>query len=104
MLGPGALAEARSDDGARLLLLSGQPIGEPVARSGPFVMSTDAELTQAWEDYRTGRLVSPSLGLRQSAFAHRVHARVASEGASPTTLRKAFSPVASSRNPSRHAR
>ena len=59
VLGPGEHVEVRSDDGARLLLLAGQPIGEPVARSGPFVMSTDAELTQAWDDFRTGRLVSP---------------------------------------------
>jgi len=41
----------------RMVLIAGRPIGEPVARGGPFVMNTEDEIRQAWEDYRSGRLV-----------------------------------------------
>jgi redox-sensitive bicupin YhaK (pirin superfamily) len=40
----------------RVLLGGGAPIGEPLARSGPFAMNTQAELMQAIEDYRSGRM------------------------------------------------
>ncbi len=52
--GGSVLVEAKSD--SVVLALSGEPIGEPVASRGPFVMNTEAELRQAMEDYRAGRM------------------------------------------------
>ena len=41
--------------GARFLLVAGRPLNEPIARGGPFVMNTKAEIRQAYEDYEAGR-------------------------------------------------
>ena len=40
--------------GARVLLLAGKPIGEPIVQYGPFVMNTREEIEQAVNDYQSG--------------------------------------------------
>ena len=42
---------------AKFLLISGKPIGEQIARGGPFVMNTKEEITQAIDDYQSGKFV-----------------------------------------------
>ena len=42
---------------SKFLLISGKPIGEPIARGGPFVMNTKEEILKAVEDYHTGNFV-----------------------------------------------
>jgi len=57
VLGAGERIEIRTGvDGARLLLLAGRPLNEPVVQYGPFVMNTRAEVEQAVHDYQSGRL------------------------------------------------
>ena len=42
---------------ARMLLVSGRPLGEPVAWRGPIVMNTQEELRQAFQDYHGGTFI-----------------------------------------------
>jgi redox-sensitive bicupin YhaK (pirin superfamily) len=53
----GALMLAASA-GARLLVITGKPIGEPIVQRGPFVMNTAEEIHQAIRDYSDGKLVT----------------------------------------------
>ncbi|MFC4122632.1 pirin family protein [Nonomuraea zeae] len=58
---PGLLTSGESltitaKDTLEVIVLGGEPIGEPVAHYGPFVMNTRAELVQAFEDFQAGRL------------------------------------------------
>jgi hypothetical protein len=50
-------AKAAGKRAVRFMLLSGKPLGEPIARYGPFVMNTQAEIEQALEDLRRGTFV-----------------------------------------------
>jgi redox-sensitive bicupin YhaK (pirin superfamily) len=47
-----------SEGGADVLVLTGAPLREPIARYGPFVMNTRAEIVQAFEDYERGTLAT----------------------------------------------
>jgi len=48
------IVEAREDD-AIVLILSGEPIGEPIVAHGPFVMNTQAEIYEAFEEFNLGK-------------------------------------------------
>jgi hypothetical protein len=50
------------DQPAVVLAFSGQPIGQPVAIGGPFVMNSKAEIYQAFQDYRSGKFGPPRPG------------------------------------------
>ena len=53
LFGKGEEVEVRSEeDGLRFILISGKPIGEPIAWRGPIVMNTEEELDQAFDEYR----------------------------------------------------
>jgi hypothetical protein len=55
VLGQGESIALRSGNReTRFLLVSGKPLNEPVARGGPFVMNTEAEIRQAFSDYQRG--------------------------------------------------
>jgi redox-sensitive bicupin YhaK (pirin superfamily) len=63
--GDNVTLSAGPDEALDVLLLGGQPLGEPVAAYGPFVMNTRVELAQAFDDFQAGRLGTiPANGLR----------------------------------------
>ncbi len=52
----GVVITADDEQGARVLLIAGRPLREPIAQYGPFVMNTQEEIYQALNDFREGRL------------------------------------------------
>ncbi len=56
VLGDGERIDSAADGGpARVLLIAGRPLRDPVAKYGPFVMNTQQEIQQAIADLRAGR-------------------------------------------------
>ena len=54
------VAHAVGDEPTRFLLISGQPLGEPVAWGGPIVMNTQDELRRAFEELEDGTFIPGS--------------------------------------------
>ena len=54
LLERGTELKVKADKKSEFLFISGKPIGEPIARGGPFVMNTKAEILEAIQDYNNG--------------------------------------------------
>ena len=54
LLEKGSDLEVLANKNSKFLFIAGKPIGEPIARGGPFVMNTKAEILQAIQDYNNG--------------------------------------------------
>ena len=54
LLEQGNNLKIKAEKGSEFLFIAGKPIGEPIARGGPFVMNTKAEIVEAINDYQNG--------------------------------------------------
>ena len=57
LLSKGEELKVKAKSNAKFLVISGKPINEEIARGGPFVMNTKAEILQAVQDYHSGTFV-----------------------------------------------
>ena len=57
LLTKGEELKVKAKTDAKFLVISGKPINEDIARGGPFVMNTKAEILQAVQDYHNGTFV-----------------------------------------------
>ena len=57
LLTKGENLTVKAKSNAKFLIISGKPINEEIARGGPFVMNTKAEILQAVQDYHNGTFV-----------------------------------------------
>lgn len=66
VLSKGEQIDVRSGpEGAKLILVAGRPIREPIVQYGPFVMNTRAEIEKAFADYQNGNLVQKKADFRE---------------------------------------
>lgn len=56
----GSGVDLHAEGDTMLLVLTGEPIDEPIVGRGPFVMNTEAEIVEAYEDFRAGRFAEPA--------------------------------------------
>ena len=54
LLERGTKLKIKASKKSEFLFIAGKPIGEPIARGGPFVMNTKAEILEAIQDYNNG--------------------------------------------------
>ena len=54
LLKQGKNLQVKTEKDSEFLFIAGKPIGEPIARGGPFVMNTKAEIVEAINDYQNG--------------------------------------------------
>jgi redox-sensitive bicupin YhaK (pirin superfamily) len=59
VFGDGDKIAAKTENGLRFVLMAGKPIGETIVPYGPFVMNTEAEIKQVFEDIKSGNFAKP---------------------------------------------